>query len=46
VINAVKEESKEQFITGIQQLNYRLLEPITLTVDEHNPITILTAEKL
>lgn len=46
VINAVKEESKEQFITGIQQLNYRLLEPVTLTVDEHNPITILTAEKL
>ncbi|WP_338075450.1 precorrin-6y C5,15-methyltransferase (decarboxylating) subunit CbiE [Chitinophaga oryziterrae] len=46
VINAVKEESKEQFITGIQQLNYHLLDPITLRVDEHNPITILTAEKL
>jgi precorrin-6Y C5,15-methyltransferase (decarboxylating) len=45
VINAVKAESKEQFITGIQQLNYRLLEPIVITVDEHNPITILTAEK-
>jgi precorrin-6Y C5,15-methyltransferase (decarboxylating) len=46
VINAVKNESKEQFITGIEQLNYRLLEPVVLTVDEHNPITILTAEKL
>jgi precorrin-6Y C5,15-methyltransferase (decarboxylating) len=46
VINAVKDESKEQFITVIEQLNYRLLEPVVLTVDEHNPITILTAEKL
>jgi precorrin-6Y C5,15-methyltransferase (decarboxylating) len=45
VINAVKEESKKQFITGIQQLNYRLLEPVVITVDAHNPITILTAEK-
>jgi precorrin-6Y C5,15-methyltransferase (decarboxylating) len=45
VINAVKPESKEQFITAIQQLNYRLLEPIDITVDAHNPITILTAEK-
>ena len=45
VINAVKPESKEQFITGIQQLNYRLLEPVVITVDAHNPITILTAEK-
>lgn len=45
VINAVKGESKEQFITGIQQLNYRLLDPVVITVDAHNPITILTAEK-
>ena len=45
VINAVKPESKEQFITAVQELNYRLLEPIEITVDAHNPITILTAEK-
>jgi precorrin-6B C5,15-methyltransferase / cobalt-precorrin-6B C5,C15-methyltransferase len=46
VINAVKEESKGQFIKGVQQLNYRLLEAVDLTVDAHNPITILTAEKV
>jgi precorrin-6Y C5,15-methyltransferase (decarboxylating) len=46
VINAVKEESKEQFISSIQELNYLLLEPIVITVDAHNPITILTAEKI
>lgn len=46
VINAVKEESKTQFIEAVQQLSYRLLDPITITVDTHNPITILTAEKV
>lgn len=45
VINAVKDDSKEVFIKSIQQLNYKLLQPIVIAVDEHNPITILTAEK-
>lgn len=46
VINAVKEDSKKQFIKTIEQLNYSLLKPILITVDEYNPITILTAEKV
>ena len=45
VINAVKEESKSVFIETIQELNYHLHESIDLKVDEHNPITILTATK-
>ncbi|SFD48303.1 precorrin-6Y C5,15-methyltransferase (decarboxylating) [Chitinophaga sp. CF118] len=45
VMNAVKVESKEQFIAAIAQLDYHLQEPVVITVDDHNPITILTAEK-
>ncbi|SFM83282.1 precorrin-6Y C5,15-methyltransferase (decarboxylating) [Chitinophaga sp. YR627] len=45
VINAVKEDSKTQFIAAAGQLNYTLSEPMVITVDAHNPITILTAEK-
>lgn len=45
VINAVKEESKTQFINTVEQLKYSLLKPIVITLDEHNSITILTAEK-
>jgi precorrin-6Y C5,15-methyltransferase (decarboxylating) len=45
VINAVKEDSKTQFLTATEKLQYTILDPIVITVDEHNPITILTAEK-
>ncbi len=45
VINAVKDESKESFIKSIERLNYNLLQSIEINVDEHNSITILTAEK-
>nr|WP_262903197.1 precorrin-6Y C5,15-methyltransferase (decarboxylating) subunit CbiT [Chitinophaga rhizophila] len=45
VINAVKEDSRTQFIAAAQHLNYILSEPMVITVDAHNPITILTAEK-
>ncbi len=46
VMNAVKEESKTQFIKAVGELNYRLLESMVITIDNHNPITILTAEKI
>jgi precorrin-6Y C5,15-methyltransferase (decarboxylating) len=45
VMNAVKEESKFGFLKSIDQLNYELIKPIEMRVDEHNPITILTATK-
>ena len=45
VFNSVKEESLVQFTETVQELSYHLLRPITIKVDEHNPITILTAEK-
>jgi precorrin-6Y C5,15-methyltransferase (decarboxylating) len=45
VINAVKDESVKQFTQVVQSLGYTLLSRIHLRVDEHNPITILTAEK-
>ncbi len=45
VLNAVKKESKDQFISTLSKLDYTLFEPISVQVDEFNPITILTAEK-
>jgi precorrin-6Y C5,15-methyltransferase (decarboxylating) len=45
VMNGVKEESKFGFLKSIEQLNYKLMKPIEMRVDEHNPITILTAAK-
>lgn len=45
VLNAVKEESRDQFTKITQAFNYRLSAPIVIKVDDHNPITILTAEK-
>lgn len=45
VMNVVKEESKASFISSIKKLNYELVQPIHMNVDEHNPITILTAKK-
>jgi precorrin-6Y C5,15-methyltransferase (decarboxylating) len=46
VINAVKQESKTEFIQNVQQLNYELLAPINIKIDQHNEVTILTAQKL
>ncbi|MDJ1499032.1 precorrin-6y C5,15-methyltransferase (decarboxylating) subunit CbiE [Xanthocytophaga agilis] len=45
VMNVVQQTSKTSFIQSIQKLNYVLLPEITIRVDEHNPITILAAEK-
>ena len=44
-MNAVKNESRDLFIKGMEQLNYKLFPPIAMRIDEHNPITVLTAEK-
>lgn len=45
VMNVVKEESRATFVKTVKDLSYDLLSPIAITVDAHNPITILTAEK-
>ncbi|TRX32203.1 precorrin-6y C5,15-methyltransferase (decarboxylating) subunit CbiE [Flavobacterium sp. ZT3R18] len=45
VINAVKQESKTEFIQSIKQLDYELLLPTTIKIDQHNEVTILTAQK-
>lgn len=45
VINAVKEDSRLQFTAAVQALGYTLSDPMVIRVDDHNPITILTAEK-
>jgi precorrin-6Y C5,15-methyltransferase (decarboxylating) len=45
VLNAIKEDSKMQFVQVVTSLNYTLLKPIVMTLDENNSITILTAEK-
>lgn len=45
VFNSVRDESQAQFTEAIQKHSYTLLKSITIAVDEHNPITILTAEK-
>lgn len=45
VLNAVKEESKTQFTAIAQALDYTLSTPMVIRVDNHNPITILGAEK-
>lgn len=46
VMNAVKDESKVQFIETVTQLGYQLQAPVDITIDNHNPITVLTAEKI
>ncbi|WP_343691035.1 precorrin-6y C5,15-methyltransferase (decarboxylating) subunit CbiE [Chitinophaga sp.] len=46
VMNAVKPESREQFEYGVAALGYRMHTPVDITIDEHNPITVLTAEKI
>mgnify|MGYP006321756755 CR=1 FL=1 len=45
VLNAVKDESKKSFLKSIEQLKYNLLQPMEISLDQHNAITILTAEK-
>lgn len=46
VMNAVKAESREQFTQAMASLNYHLHPPVDITIDEHNQITVLTAEKI
>jgi len=45
VMNAVQENSKASFLTSAEALNYQVLAPVEMSVNDHNPITILTAEK-
>ncbi len=45
VINAVQNKSLEQFHDLADGFGYRLLDDITIAVDEHNPITVATACK-
>lgn len=45
VMNTVREESENTFTRIAEQLQYRLLKPITMMVDKHNKITIVAAEK-
>lgn len=45
VINAVQEDSVNEFIAGADRLGWKLEEPLKLKVDTHNEITILKAIK-
>jgi len=45
VMNAVQEDSIEEFTATIQTLNWELEEPLKLKVNSHNEITILKAIK-
>ena len=45
VINAVQEDTLKVFEKGIKERGYQLLPALRLQVDDHNPITILCAEK-
>ncbi|WPQ61062.1 precorrin-6y C5,15-methyltransferase (decarboxylating) subunit CbiE [Chitinophaga sancti] len=46
VMNAVKPESRAQFTQTMTTLGYHLHAPVDITIDDHNPITVLTAEKI
>ena len=46
VLNAVKPENARLFNTVAKASGYKVLEPIDLSLNSHNPITILTAEKI
>lgn len=46
VLNAVKKESQDKFISVLSQLNYTLFEPINIQLNEFNSIIILTAKKM
>ncbi|ASB48265.1 precorrin-6y C5,15-methyltransferase (decarboxylating) subunit CbiE [Alkalitalea saponilacus] len=43
--NAVSEESKSQFVEWVELNNYECLNITEITVDNHNTINILTAQK-
>ncbi len=45
VINAVRKESKERFISSAQTLGLRIINSMTVTIDSYHPITIITAQK-
>jgi len=45
VINAVQQASIDGFKTAVQDMGFSLHNPILLTLDNHNPITILSAQK-
>lgn len=45
VINAVKQESKTEFIQSVKRLDYELLSQTIIKIDQHNEVTILTAQK-
>lgn len=45
VTNVRDEASKTQFIDMVRQLNYVVLDPITLQSDSEEPVTVLTVEK-
>lgn len=44
VFNSVSPQSREQFMEGTRQAGLTCTEVMHLTVDEHNPITILKAQ--
>lgn len=44
-INAVLDSSREQFIATTQQLGWQLIASDTLTINDHTPVTLLTARK-
>lgn len=46
VMNAVKDDSKLQFTETVTQLGYQLHTPVEITIDNYNPITVFTAEKI
>ncbi|WP_343669353.1 precorrin-6y C5,15-methyltransferase (decarboxylating) subunit CbiE [Chitinophaga sp.] len=46
VMNAVRPESREQFVQTAMALDYQLHTPVNITIDDHNQITVLTAEKI
>ena len=45
VMNAVLENSHQQFVTKAASLNWQLFTPQTIKTNDHNPITVLTATK-
>lgn len=45
VMNAVLENSRQQFVTKAAAIGWQQLAPQTIKTDDHNPITILTAIK-
>lgn len=46
VLNAVQPTSSRLFQTAAKTFGYALQEPLNISLDSHNPITILTAEKI